>query len=182
MRFVYLWDEQQFLNSALYDYYLGSKKDRRQLFFLALLAAVFGILAIKWIDEGFQALDLFLIALALVWLGLRKHLLVWMFRRAFRRSGQSGLQLSFDVEEDALKVQVNSKPPQEYLWSDIQRVVRTEKGFLIYPGLLWLPNQALQGDVLPSEAAALFQRRARHYVDKSQVSLKLPTTVDANDE
>ncbi|SFC17906.1 hypothetical protein SAMN05660443_1755 [Marinospirillum celere] len=173
MKFTYQWDETQFLCSALYDYQLGAQKDRRQLFLWVVLIALTGVLAIKWLDQGFQLVDLIVVALGVFWFAIRKQLLVWMFKRAFRRSGQNGLHLSFTLDEEGLDVQVDQKPPQTYLWQDIHRVVRTEKGFLLYPGLLWLPFSGLEEEAHPEEAAALIQRKVNHYKDKSSYRLNL---------
>jgi|GEM_PF-1926655 hypothetical protein len=172
MKFVYRWNETQFLYSALYDYQLGSQKDRRHIFFGLVLLAVTGILAIKWLDQGFQVIDLVFVLLGALWFVLRRHLLIWMFRRAFKRSGQEGLDLTFEVNEDGVNVQVDSRSPQHYDWSDIRRVLRTERGFLLYPGMLWLPASALQGDASLEGVAALFQRKVTNYKDKSHYRLK----------
>ncbi|WP_404416967.1 hypothetical protein [Marinospirillum sp.] len=172
MKFVYRWNETQFLYSALYDYQLGSQKDRRHLFFGLVLFAVTGILVIKWLDQGFQVIDLVFVLLGALWFGMRRRLLVWMFKRAFKRSGQEGLDLTFEVNEDGVNAQVDSRPPQHYDWTDIRRVLRTEKGFLLYPGLLWLPASGLQEDANLEEVAALFQRKVTNYKDKSRYRLK----------
>ena len=172
MKFTYHWNETQFLRSALYDYQLGSQKDRRQIFLALVLVAITGILVLKWLDQGFQAMDLIFVLLGALWFGSRRRLLVWMFRRAFKRSGQEGLDLSFEVNEDGVEAQVDSRLPQHYDWTDIRRVIRTEKGFLLYPGLLWLPASGLEEGANLEEAAALFQRKVKNYKDKSRYRLK----------
>lgn len=172
MKFAYRWDETQFLYSALYDYQLGAQKDRRQVFLGLVLVAILGILVIKWLGQGFQVIDLLFVVLGALWFGLRRRLLVWMFRRAFKRSGQEGLDLVFEVDEEGVHAQVDSRAPQHYDWSDIQRVIRTEKGFLLYPGLLWLPASSLDDKANLEEVAALFQRKVNNYKDKSRYRLK----------
>jgi len=173
MKFFYEWNESQFLHSALYDYQLGGQKDRRQVFLWLVVVALLGVLFIKWLDQGFQALDLLILALGLFWFAVRRKLLVRMFKRAFRRSDQQNLQLHFELDEEGVRVQVNQKPPQVYSWQDIRQVVRTEKGFLLYPGLLWLPFSGLEEGAHPEEVAALLQRKVSHYKDKSQYKLNL---------
>lgn len=173
MKFTYRWDETHFLHSALYDYQLGAQKDRRQVFLWLVLIAITGILAIKWMDQGFQWVDLLVIALGVFWFAIRRKLLIWMFRRAFKRSDQEGLQLHFSLDEEGVTAQVDEKPPYTYPWQDIQKVVRTEKGFLFYPGLLWLPFSELEEGANPEEAAALIQRKVNEYKDKRDYSLNL---------
>ena len=173
MKFSYSWDESQFLKSALYDYYCGAQEQRRRLFLGAVLIAILGFLALKWVEQGVDLLDVALVALAGIWLSLRRRLLVRMFRRAFQRSGQSGLELSYTLNEEGLIAQVNDRPPQTYGWEEIQKVIRTEQGFLLYPGMLWLPLSALEGDYTPGEVAALMQRKVNTYQDKSQRSLSI---------
>lgn len=173
MKFVYEWNENQFLHSALYDYQLGGQKDRRQIFLWLVVVALLGVFLIKWLDQGFQVWDVFILLVAGAWFAVRRRLLIRMFKRAFQRSDQQSLQLRFELDESGVEAQVNDKPPQVYSWQDIHQVVRTEKGFLLYPGLLWLPFSGLEKDANPEEVAALLQRKVNRYKDKSGYALNL---------
>ncbi|WP_114418772.1 YcxB family protein [Marinospirillum perlucidum] len=172
MQFDYCWNERQYLRAGFYDYLLGAQQGRRRLLLGVVLISLVALLAWKWLDRGFQLVDSVLIILGGVWLLARTRLLLWMFRRSFHRSGQKDLQLHLELTEAALRVQVDDHEPQDYPWSEMERIVQTERGFLIYPGPFWLPLDGLQGEVKASEVAAFLKRQVANYQDKSHYQLK----------
>ncbi len=175
MKIEYPWTESQFVRLALYDFELGPRSGRGKATLLLVIFMIIGFLAINIVHRGFtySVWDFVIVAAGLCWYALRGALMIRMFGRAFKRSGMDGVNLKYNLEEEQIKIQVDEKPEQTLEWSTIKRVIRTQEGFMIYPGPMWLPAARLEEDRTADELAALLQRKVTDYRDKSQHKLKL---------
>lgn len=175
MKIEYPWTESQFVRLALYDFELGPRSGRAKATMWLVIFTLIGLLAINIVHRGFtySVWDLVLIAAGLCWYALRGTLMIRMFKRAFKRSGMKGVNLKYNLEEEQITVQVDAKPEQTLEWPTIKRVIRTQEGFLVYPGPMWLPNASLEEDKTANELGAFLQRKVVDYRDKSQHKLKL---------
>lgn len=175
MNIEYPWTEPQFVRLALYDFELGPRSGRGKATMWLVIFTLAGLLAINIAHRGFtySVWDLVLIAAGLCWYALRGVLMIRMFRRAFKRSGMEGVNLKYKLEEEKITIQVDAKPEQTLEWNQIKRVVRTQEGFLVYPGPMWLPAARIEEGKTTEELAAFLQRKVVDYRDKSQHKLKL---------
>lgn len=175
MKVEYRWTEPQFVRLALYDFELGPRSGRGKATMWLVIFTLVGLLAINITHRGFtySVWDLVLIAAGLCWYALRGTLMMRMFARSFKRSGMEGTHLKFDLDEEQIKIQVDAKPEQVLEWTQIKRVVRTQEGFLVYPGPMWLPSARIEEGKTTEELAAFLQRKVVDYQDKSQHKLKL---------
>ena len=175
MNIEYSWTEPQFVRLALYDFELGPRSGRGKATMWLVIFTLAGLLAINIAHRGFtySVWDLVLIAAGLCWYALRGVLMIRMFRRAFKRSSMDGVNLKYKLEEEKITIQVDAKPEQTLEWNQIKRVVRTQEGFLVYPGPMWLPTACIEEGKTTEELAAFLQRKVVDYRDKSQHKLKL---------
>lgn len=175
MKIEYRWTESQFVRIALYDFEVGPRSGRGKATMWLVIFTLIGLLTINIAYRGFtySVWDLVLIAAGLCWYTLRGSLMVRMFARAFKRSGMDGVNLKYNLEEEQLKVQVDAKPEQTLEWSKIKRVIRTQEGFLVYPGPMWLPLARIEEGKTADELGAFLQRKVVDYRDKSAHKLKL---------
>lgn len=175
MKIDYRWTENQFVRLALYDFEVGPRSGRGKATMLLVIFTLVGLLAINIAHRGFtySVWDLVLIAAGLCWYALRGTLMIRMFRRAFKRSALEGVNLSYDLQEEQIKIQVDEKPEQTLEWAQIKRVIRTKEGFLVYPGPRWLPTTRIEEGKTTEELAAFLQRKVVDYRDKSEHTLKL---------
>ncbi len=175
MKVEYRWTEPQFVRLAFYDFELGPRSGRGKATMWLVIVTLVGLLAINIAHRGFtySVWDLVLIALGLCWYALRGPLMTRMFVRAFKRSGMDGVNLKYNLEEEKITIQIDAKPEQILEWNQIKRVVRTQEGFLIYPGPRWLPAARIEEGKTTEELAAFLQRKVVDYRDKSQHKLKL---------
>lgn len=175
MNIDYRWTENQFVRLALYDFELGPRSGRGKATMWLVIITLTGLLAINIIHRGFSysVWDLVLVAAGLCWYALRGRLMTRMFVRAFKRSGMEGVNLKYNLEEEQIKIQVDTKPEQTLEWSQIKQVIRTQEGFLVYPGPMWLPVARIEEERTADELGAFLQRKVVDYRDKSQHKLKL---------
>ncbi|GLR63839.1 hypothetical protein [Marinospirillum insulare] len=175
MNIEYRWTESQFIRLALYDFELGPRSGRGKATMWLVIFTLIGLLAINIAHRGFtySVWDLVLIAAGLCWYTLRGTLMKRMFKRAFKRSGMDGVNLKYSLDEEQLKIQVAAKPEHTLEWKQIKRVIRTQEGFLVYPGPRWLPAARIEDGRTTEELAAFLQRKVVDYRDKSQHKLKL---------
>lgn len=175
MKIDYRWTENQFVRLALYDFELGPRSARGKATMWLVIFTLAGLLIINIIHRGFtySVWDLVIIAAGLCWYALRGTLMIRLFARAFKRSGMDGVNLIYKLEEEQIKIQVDAKPEQTLEWSQIKRVIRTQEGFLVYPGPMWLPTARIEEGKTTEELAAFLQRKVVDYQDKSQHKLKL---------
>jgi len=175
MKIEYSWTEPQFIRLALYDFELGPRSGRGKATMWLVIITLTGLLAINIAHRGFtySVWDLVLVAVGLCWYALRGTLMIRMFARAFKRSGMDGVNLKYKLEEEKITLQVDAKPEQVLEWTQIKRVIRTQEGFLVYPGPMWLPAARIEEGKTTEELAAFLQRKVTDYQDKSQHKLKL---------
>lgn len=175
MKIEYRWTEPQFIRLALYDFELGPRSGRGKATMWLVIFTLVGLLTINIMHRGFtySVWDLVLIAAGLCWYALRGTLMIRMFARGFKRSGMDGVNLKYALEEEQITIQVDAKPEQVMEWSQIKRVIRTQEGFLVYPGPMWLPVARIEEERTADELGAFLQRKVVDYRDKSAHKLKL---------
>ncbi len=167
MRFEYTWTEARFIESALLDHRYGPYGRRHRLFTSVILMALMTFIALQIGQRGLMWTDALLLFGIGAWLLLRKHLLIRLFKRSYRRAAQDQMQLTFELTDEGIEAGLKDQPSQQVEWRYIHQVIRVKKGFLVYPGPYWLPNESLQGEVKVAEVGALFQRKVDDYKDLS---------------
>lgn len=164
----YHWSEQEYLEAADQHgrFGGGDSKDK-------IVAVVVGVLIVlslyMMMQRGFQPADSMAFVLAVYWFGFRKRMHKNLLLRRFKSSEQKDKNISLSITDEQINAQTEGQSEGTFDWSSVTKVVRTGSGFLMYRGAnyLWLPNKAFASDEESTRFAALSERKATQFVDKS---------------
>lgn len=169
MRFIYRTNQETFMQQVLNDYYLGPTSWRGRLHKIVIIFALCGWSGFNLNKLNFMHLgiSLGLLVLFFVWLAWRKKLLVKMLERKFQSVNQPSQELEYLLSEESLSLNLDEKTVARP-WPEFTQAINCSEGFLLYPGPIWLPKNALV-EANELEAAAFLQRKINDYSDKSKL-------------
>jgi len=164
----YNWSEKEYLEAADQNSRFGENKSKDKL--VAMVVGVLIVLSLfMMMQRGFEPADSMAFVLAVYWFVLRKRLHNNLLRKRFLKSDQKDKKISLSISDEVINAQTEGQPEGTFDWSSVTKVVRSAKGFLMYRGgnYIWLPNTAFAVSEEVEQFAALSERKAGQFVDKS---------------
>lgn len=168
MQAKYTWTEEKFLQAAYNDFERGPLSARNKSSRWIIVATLAGLVILNMYQNNwhFELWNLAIIAVGVGWFFLRGALMLKMFARAYKRSNLEGKTFSLSWNEKELTLQLGNNPSQTLAWEAVKQITQVKEGFLIYPGPIWLPNEAITGTTAP-ELAVFFKRKTANLINKS---------------
>lgn len=165
----YLWSEQEYLTAAHQHSRFGAANSREKIIVFVVGALIFASVFMM-LQRGFQPTDSMAFILALYWFVFRARLHKRLLRKRFLSSEQKDKQISLDITDELITARTEGLSEGDFKWDSVTKVVRTNDGFLLYRGVayIWLPNTAFQAAEMVERFAALSERKADLFIDKSK--------------
>lgn len=167
----YLWSEQVYLEASDEHARLGAgnTKDKMITF---VVGALILISVLMMFQRGFQPADSMALVLAVYWFVIRGRLHKKLLRSRFQKSDQKDKEISLVIDDDGVSAKTDDKVEGQFGWDEINKVVRTPRGFLLYRGVnyIWVPIASFANTEATERFAALSERKAELFLDKSGVN------------
>jgi len=164
----YLWSEQVYLEASDEHTKLGAANTKDKIVTLVVGALIL-LSVFMMFERGFQPADSMALILAVYWFLIRGRMHRKLLLNRFQKSDQKDQQISLLIDDDGVSAKTGDKTEGQFGWGDITIVVRTPRGFLLYRGInyIWVPLAAFADDESCERFAALCERKAGAFADKS---------------
>lgn len=166
----YLWSEQVYLEASKEHNRFGAGNGREKLVTLVVGALIL-LSVFMMFQRGFQPADSMALVLAVYWFLIRGRMHNKLLLSRFQKSPQKDKTISLVIDDEGVGAKTDDTVEGQFGWQDISKAVRTPRGFLLYRGVnyIWVPVAAFADSEACERFAALCERKAGAFADKSDV-------------